>query len=111
MTHGKARLENGILTITTQPKGKKKPLVRVYKVEDVRPDPRVAYPAYSLTKGRMEAVPAEDGGYEFVPDGEVWHVSVDKYGPMCDCPHRTYEKTHRCKHISACVAVGLLPKE
>jgi len=96
---GSARYSDGKLTITTQAKRGKKtvPNVVVYTVEDVRPDPRVAYPAYALKKD----------------DGEVYHVAVDKFGPTCSCPHATFrgqESRVPCKHVLAMIAVGLVTK-
>ena len=90
---GTANYKNGVLTITTRRHGK--PFVVAYAVEDVRPDPRVASPAFSLTK----------------EDGEVYHVSVNEWGPACSCPDATF-RGHSlevpCKHCLAMAAVGLL---
>lgn len=124
--HGSARLSpcGNYLTVTTMSKRGKKmvPNVVTYKIEDVRPDPRVADPAYSLTKGTMvgrdvpavrcvegtnHAIPFVDTIQEFIPSGEVWHVSVGQYGPACDCPHATYNpNSPLCKHAKAMIAVG-----
>jgi len=105
--HGTAKLTEGkYLTITTQAKRGKKmvPNVQTYLVEDVNPDPEVAYPAYSLTKGEFAA---EDGQAVFVPSGDVWHVSVREWGAECDCPHRTFNPNAPvCKHAKAMQAVG-----
>lgn len=95
MTHGTVRFEAGILTITAKLDGKE--VVTAYKVEDVRPDKRIANPAYSLTKD----------------DGTVYHVAVTQWGPACDCPDNTYRRERTgeaCKHLRACMAVGLIPE-
>lgn len=103
MTHGHAKLDGDILTVTAIVRGK--PVVSVFQVEDSRPDVRVADPAYKLTK-----VAAVDG--ELKPTGEVYHVCVDDYGPRCDCADSTYRGSIKdcCKHARAMRAVGLLPK-
>jgi hypothetical protein len=97
-THGKARYKDGVLTITTQAKRGKKTVENVvtYKVLDIRPDPAVASPAYSLTK----------------EDGEVYHCGSNQWGGFCDCPHNQFRLTNSdvdCKHLAACRATGLLP--
>lgn len=96
---GTARYKDGILTITTNAKRGKRivKLTVVYTVEDVRPDHRVASPAYSLTK----------------EDGEVYHVAFNEWGPTCSCAHATFRGANSqvpCKHCLAMQAVGLLPK-
>lgn len=123
---GKARLSDDgrFLTITTMAKKGSKYVenVQTYLVTDVRPDPRVAYPAYALAKGKIvqaKELPITEDKYaysdteEFVLTGEVWHVSVNpKWGLDCDCPHRTFHpNAPACKHAKAAQAVGLLPKE
>lgn len=92
--HGTARLT---LTVTTQPKGKKKPLVVTYTVHNLHPDARVANPAFRLTK----------------EDREFYDVHMDSYGPCCTCPHATYRGHSSrvpCKHALALQAVGLMPR-
>lgn len=96
---GSARLsEDGkTLTITTQPKRRKKPLVVTYTVERLDPDPEVANPAFRLLK----------------EDGEFYDVHVDEWGPMCSCPHATFRGANSkvpCKHVLALQAVRLIPK-
>lgn len=94
---GTAHLE---LVITTmRKKGKKMvPLRVVYVVRNANPDPRVAHPAYSLTK----------------EDGTVYHCSHAEFGARCDCfDGEKREKLGTgggCKHARALQAVGLLPK-
>ena len=97
--HGSARLsaDGATLTITTKRK-RGKDLVRVYAVKDVRPDPEVAHPAYSLT----------------TEEGEVYHVGANEWGVFCDCPDHHYRRQNDqtpCKHCKSLMAVGLLPKE
>jgi len=99
MIHGTANYKDGVLTIKTKAKRGKKYVenVQVYEVCDLDPDPRCAYPAFSLRK----------------KSGEVWHIAVETYGPTCSCPHATFRGGNSrevCKHISAARAVGLLPK-
>lgn len=65
-----------------------------YKIDDLHPDPRVADPAWRLTK----------------EDGESYDVGCDEYGPFCSCADSQYRR-RACKHIQAAQAVGLLPKE
>lgn len=89
-----------VLIVTTNAKrGKKTVKNKVeYTVTNLNPDPRVAFPAWALTKA----------------DGEVYHVAVDVHGPMCSCPHYTFRGSNSkagCKHVLALQAVGLLPKE
>ena len=79
--HGIASYKDGIVKINGTP----------YRIADLRPDPRVAEPAYSLTK----------------EDGTVYHVAVDEWGPRCDCADTTYRKRH-CKHIRALQVIGFL---
>lgn len=98
-THGKARYKDGTLTITMTAKRGEKTVENVvtYTVKDIRPDPQVADPAYTLTK--------EDG-----ESYDVWH---NEWGPCCSCPHATFRGSNTkivCKHVAACQAVGLLPK-
>jgi hypothetical protein len=98
--NGSARLKDNILTVTVQRKRGKKtvPLVVTYKVEDANPDPRCAYPVYSLTKD----------------NGEVYHASVDTWGVRCDCVDgelREKRGSGICKHAAALMAVGKIPKE
>ena len=97
--HGSARYLDGVLTITTQAKRGKKmvPHVVNYTVADLRPDPRVADPALSLTKA----------------DGEVYHVAIETFGPTCSCACATFRGSNSkvpCKHILACQVTGLLPQ-
>lgn len=107
--HGVARLSDDgqTLTITTKAKrtrkvkGQKvvdyKDHVRTYTIQDTRPDPRVASPAFALTN----------------EDGDVYHVSVNEFGPACDCPDGHFRRENdreKCKHVKALQAVGLLPK-
>ncbi len=85
------------LTITTLVKRGKKmvPLVVVYKVANLNPDPQVAYPAFRLTKA----------------DGEFYDVHVNEYGPACSCAHATFRGANSkipCKHCLAMSAVGLI---
>lgn len=87
------------LTITTQVKRGKHtvPLVVTYNVTDLRPDRRVANPAFRLTKKT---------------DGECYDIAVEQHGPTCSCPHATYRGANSevpCKHILAAQVVGLLP--
>ena len=97
-SHGSARYdpETGILTVTTMRKRGKRsvPLVVSYRVEDARPDPKVAFPVFSLTK----------------ESGEMYHVSQDQWGLHCDCRsgeiREKYGSTN-CKHAAACAACGL----
>ena len=99
--HGTARLEDGgkKLVITTMARRGKKfvPNVQTYTVEDVRPDPAVCSPAFSLTK----------------ETGEVYHIFSNEFGNGCDCPHYTFRGSNSkagCKHVLAAVATGLLPR-
>jgi hypothetical protein len=111
---GTARLhDNGDgtweLTIITQAKktrtvkGKKvvtyEPNERKYKVADVRPDPAVASPAFSLETDDKEP--------------SVYHVGANEWGVFCDCPDHHYRRQNDrtpCKHCKAMQAVGLLPQ-
>lgn len=97
---GKARYIEPILVITMfRQKGDKiVEEVTMYNVQNLNPDPKVAFPAFSLTK----------------PNGDSWHISVNEHGPSCTCPHATYRGSNArvpCKHIAAARAVGLLPGE
>lgn len=105
---GRASYKDGILTVTTLAKRGKKTVEvqRHYQVTNANPDRRVAHPAWTLTKGLVK-----DG--VFTSLGEVWHVSVNEWGPACDCPDRLFrgEKSGvACKHILSLVAVGLIPR-
>lgn len=96
---GTVRYKDGILTIKTNAKRGKKivPIVVNYTVTDLRPDPKVANPAYRLTKD----------------DGEFYDVHLDEWGPACSCPHATFRGANNrvpCKHCLAMMACGLLPK-
>jgi len=84
-----ARLSHGcrLLWLTM---GKK---IDVYAVEDARPDPSVASPAFRLTK----------------PDGTQYTVHRDRHGIGCTCQDATYRQ-RMCKHGKALVAVGLIRK-
>lgn len=112
--------ETCILTIKTKAKRGKKMVdnVQTYLVEDSRPDTRVADPAYSLTKGMLiplsmeEAIATGGETHKWVASGDVWHVSVNEWGPECDCPHRTFNPdSPLCKHARAMKAVGLLTRK
>ena len=97
--HGSARLsaDGATLTITTKRK-RGKDLVRVYEVKDVRPDPEVANPAFSLT----------------TEEGEVYHVGATEWGAFCECADFHYRRQNSkggCKHIRCLQVAGLLPKE
>ncbi len=117
---GTANYHPPYLTIKTMLKRGKKMVEKqsIYRVTDCRPDVRVANPAYSLERGEFKLVQTVNGiGEEcldtvFVPDGEVWHVAVQQFGPTCDCPHNTYHPNTKngCKHVLAALAVGLLEK-
>lgn len=91
---GTARRVGRWLILKTQRKRGKKYVdyVSIYLVEDTRPDPRVADPAFTLTKVGTET---------------VWHVGVTKFGPVCDCPS-ALRGPGRCKHAKGLMAVGLL---
>lgn len=96
---GTARLKDGKLTITTQRKRGKGlvPLVVTYAVADSKPDPRVANPAFILTK----------------ENGQAYHVSLSEFGVRCDCVDgeiRERRGTGLCKHAKALAACGLIPK-
>lgn len=121
---GVTSYKDGILKIVTQAKRGKKfvPHTTYYLVEDARPDPAVASPAYSLTKGElvtaaafMSAAALESGASEeFVRSKEVYHVSFSEWGWRCDCPHGTYRGANSeacCKHTLAVSKVAhLLPR-
>lgn len=101
--------ETGILTITVDAKRGKRAvqLQTRYLVENLNPDPEVAFPAFSLTKGKS----CKTGEWE--PQGDVWHIAVETFGPTCSCPHATFRGANTqsvCKHVLGARAVGLLPK-
>lgn len=97
---GTVRYKDGILTLTVMRKhGKRmKPLVTTYTVADCRPDPRVASPAFSLTKD----------------DSEVYHVSANEWGVRCDCIDGELREKRGtgdlCKHARSLQACGLMPR-
>lgn len=70
---------------------------QVYFITDLRPDKRVADPAYRLTK----------------EDGTEYDVHQDRHGAHCDCKDFIYAREHsqkKCKHVEALKALGLLRK-
>ncbi len=108
-THGTARLEDDedgdkrlVITTETTKQTAKGPKIKTkkqtYKVEDLRPDDRVAKPAFRLTK----------------EDGEAYDVAVNEFGATCSCPDGQFRRENdriKCKHVKAMRAVGLLPPE
>jgi hypothetical protein len=99
----------GVLVINT-PAGKPRRLksgamsrvpmhVSVYLVTDLRPDKRVAYPAFRLQK--------------LTGDHEFWDVYVTEFGATCSCPDQDFRADQRayCKHAASLRAVGLLSAE
>ena len=101
-------LRNQDVLVITTPAGKPRRLksgemsreprhISVYLVTDLRPDKRVADPAFRLTK--------------LNGDGEAWDVHVDAHGASCSCPDVDWRGNHKeaCKHVLACRAVGLIP--
>ena len=99
--HGTAKLSHGgkLLTVTVLRKRRKSlvPLTQTYVVEDSRPDQRVAFPVFALTK----------------EDGEIYHVSVTNFGVRCDCRDGELREKRGggfCKHISALQATGVISK-
>jgi len=76
---------------------------RWYKLERLSPDPRVAEPAWRLTR----------------PDPRLGHVSYDLYtnghGNHCGCPDFTFRREGvdyaGCKHLRALVELGLMPPQ
>ena len=123
---GYARYDSktGILKITTIVKRGKKEVehTTLYRVHNINPDPRVAEPAFSLTKGEVKLTPGlfKEGGempetpiFTPSPTAEVYHVAIEQFGPTCSCPHATFRGQNSssvCKHVVAMRAVGLLPK-
>ncbi len=103
--HGSCRLYKAVdvLRIVTpsgamRKDGTRKLQTHVYLVTNLNPDPRCANPAYKLEKITSQG------------EAECWEVHVDRYGPSCSCPDRTYrDDGHHCKHIAALKVTGLLP--
>lgn len=67
--------------------------ITVYIIEDARPDPTVAFPAFRLMKA----------------DGETYTCGVNEFGATCTCADCNY-RSRKCKHILGMIAVGLIPK-
>ena len=89
-----ARLTHGgrLLWIIQRKKGKPDQ-IDLYVVEDARPDPLVADPAFRLTKSA----------------GTQYTVALHAGSATCCCQDANYR--HRaCKHCRALKAVGLLKK-
>lgn len=46
------------------------------------------------------------------PDGTQYHVTETQHGPQCDCADFIYRRDQLdpfgCKHVRACVALGLI---
>lgn len=68
-----------------------------YRVRPIAAAPELARRAFRLTK----------------PDGTAYDVAETPHGLQCDCPD--FEFRHAgtgtaCKHLAACVAVGLLSR-
>lgn len=105
-----ARLKGDILTIRIDDK------VWHYRVAKLTPDPKVAFPAFQLTKllivtaaKDMSAKALEAGATsEWIETKEVRHLAVDEWGARCDCEDCTYRQ-HACKHILALRALKLIP--
>jgi hypothetical protein len=100
-SHGSAKLTHGgkLLHITVPRKRRKNlvPLTQTYVVLDSRPDPKVCFPAFELTK----------------ENGEKYHVSVWPTGMRCDCRDGELREKRGggyCKHIRSMIVVGLISK-
>lgn len=69
-----------------------------YEVRIMKPDP----PYVAAFELRKFGTPA------------VWHVSVDRHGPACDCPDSIYRNRNnqpderKCKHVRQLIEDGLL---
>ena len=84
-----------ILAITTVLR--RKMLATKYRVTDLHPDPKVASPAYRLTKD----------------DGTFYDVAVEETHASCTCGSfvfRNEPKQRLCKHLAALINVGLIPE-
>jgi len=82
-----------------------------YLVERLEPDPKVAFPAFSLRKLLLPKTTTKGDGtpnLDFIQSNEIRHVCVDEWGARCDCEDCVY-RGHACKHILALRAVGLIP--
>lgn len=92
-----ARLVRDRLTITA------KGLVKVYRVEELSPDPSVGTPAFRLTELSSES---------FEPCGTPYCVIVRTHGCDCEClGFLRWGHRKPCRHIGALRAVGLLKAE
>lgn len=85
MTHGKAKLDGEVLTVTLGKKETK------YVVKEIK-NGALPCKMFSLTKD----------------DGEVIHVGMDQNEVFCDCKSSTYRPYEPCKHIRILRAVGLM---
>ena len=84
-----------------------------YRVAKIESDPRVAYPAFSLTKLVWKKGINELTGEKFKhlePSRDVYTVSINEHGPQCSCAHSTFRTNGGyCKHLLAAIKIGLLP--
>jgi hypothetical protein len=94
--HGSVTISHGGRLLLITKHNKKGDESTLYVVEDIRPNPAVASPAYNLYKA----------------DGEAYTVRQDKHGIECTCPdfHWSRQRNRQdCKHIKSLRAVGKLP--